>query len=187
MYNTLFLAGGYGTRFVKGVPAGSSLASLPKGLLPLNGKALLSHWIDMGLENVYIITNDVYFKEYSKTFKGGILSNQTRSNQDRLGSIGDLQLAIKEFNLYSVDLLVIASDTFFPGFQLEKYLEFCKSCESVIVLSYKIKDENVSKSGILELDDSNHVVNFLEKPSVLETKSRIGCPCFYYFPVFSSF
>lgn len=185
MYNTLFLAGGYGTRFQRQVPPDSPLAKLPKGLLPLNGKSLLSLWMDLGVQNVFIITNDVYFKAYQEYSREilAVFSNKSNANDNRLGSIGDLHLAIQQFHLYSTPLLVIASDIYFPGFDLNGFIDYCCLRQEVTVLYYKIKDENVSKSGIIEMDEaSSQIVKFLEKPLISDTNSRLGCPCFYYFP-----
>jgi NDP-sugar pyrophosphorylase family protein len=184
MYNTLFLAGGYGTRFQKQVPPDSFLSKLPKGLLPLNGKSLLSKWIEQGIDNVYIMTNDLYLEAYRKHSNSvlGIASNKTTKNENRLGSIGDLQLALVEFNLYSQDLLVIASDIYFLGFDYKSFINYCCQNQVIVVLYYKIKDENVCKSGIIELDSDSRVIKFLEKPALTDTESRLGCPCFYYFP-----
>lgn len=183
MYNSLFLAGGFGTRFTRDVPHSSTLAKLPKGLLPLNGKPLLMHWLEMGIKSVYIVTNQLHynaFKEYSQNVVD-ITSNKSCSNEERLGSIGDLHLAIKTFNLLSKPLLVIASDIFFPGFNLDAFLQYCNSKNEVVVLYYTIKEENVSKSGIIEMQN-DQVLKFLEKPKLTDTKSRLGCPCFYYIP-----
>ncbi len=183
MYNTLYLAGGYGTRFQKSVSSDSPLAKLPKGLLPLNGKSLLSKWLEMGIQNVYIITNQVYLEAYRAAVKAvSVASNKSTKNENRLGSIGDLFLAIHHFNLVNQNLLVIASDIYFLGFDFKKFIEYCLDMTAIVVLYYKINDENVPKSGIIQLDSDSTVIKFLEKPSLKDTDSRLGCPCFYYFP-----
>ncbi|XP_013401467.1 uncharacterized protein LOC106167282 [Lingula anatina] len=41
-------------------------------------------------------------------------------------------------------------------------------------------DEEVHKYGILEMNEENKVVGFLEKPQPSETLSRKECPCFYF-------
>lgn len=56
-----------------------------------------------------------------------------------------------------------------------------KDKESNLVLSYRCKDEETSKYGILELDENLKVHCMKEKPLLSETSSRNACPCFYLF------
>jgi UTP-glucose-1-phosphate uridylyltransferase len=46
-----------------------------------------------------------------------------------------------------------------------------------MVLCYR--DEMTTRTGIIEVDESGVVTNFLEKPQPTETTSRLACPCFY--------
>lgn len=41
-------------------------------------------------------------------------------------------------------------------------------------LVYKVRDEETTKYGILEIDQNDRVINFKEKPKSEETKSRLG-------------
>jgi glucose-1-phosphate thymidylyltransferase len=47
------------------------------------------------------------------------------------------------------------------------------------VLFYENRSVDTKKVGILEVDESNFVTGFLEKPDPSTTESRLCCPCFY--------
>ncbi|RKO84485.1 hypothetical protein BDK51DRAFT_38641 [Blyttiomyces helicus] len=57
-----------------------------------------------------------------------------------------------------------------------------------LVTSYRVRDEQVAKCGILEVEEGEEegegrprrIVGFVEKPLPTETASRLACPCFYY-------
>lgn len=79
------------------------------------------------------------------------------------------------------------SDTLFKeDFSLRKFTERFfevqnKDKESNLVLSYQCKDEEISKYGIVELEEDLKVQCMKEKPLLSETSSRNACPCFYLF------
>ena len=73
--NFLILAAGYGTRLQKDVvhrPEYSHLKNLPKALVPIASKPLVSHWIqiftdaNIPLSNVYIVTNAVFYAQFKQ-------------------------------------------------------------------------------------------------------------------------
>ena len=199
-FNTLFLAGGYGSRLARDLTAASltHLLNLPKGLLPLAGKPLLSHWLDrFSFSRCYLISNHLYldqFLAWSQTVSPSpvVIDNGTLSNETRLGSIGDLEFILSRLPRLSQDpLLIIASDTLFlKDFSLSDFVNayaresaLAPARPSLWVTCYTLPpDQSTAKSGILELDSNNNVVQFLEKPAPSETRSRLACPCFYLIP-----
>jgi UTP-glucose-1-phosphate uridylyltransferase len=73
-------------------------------------------------------------------------------------------------------LVVIGGDTlFYADFSFSDCAK--KFNGKSIVLSYR--DENTTRTGILEIDNQGIVTNFLEKPRPDQTPSRLACPCFY--------
>lgn len=195
----LLLAGGYGTRLEKDIledESGkfASLSGVPKPLLPVGGVPLLTRWIrlleEAGVTDIIVVTNARYFDHFSKWSVNHqyvrLLNNGTRSNEERLGAIGDINLAIREFSIED-DLLVIGGDTlFFEDFSLVMVIEQFKSQAKAgdlvgggLVLRYTCTDEETNKRGILETDESGRVTAFLEKPLPETTLSRNACPCFY--------
>nr|XP_046259298.1 uncharacterized protein zgc:136439 [Scatophagus argus] len=194
----VILAAGYGTRLQRDVAADSSgtfahLLGVAKPLLPVGRCALISHWVHSltasgCVDCIYVVTNAVYqaaFEEWASRFTNvKILSDQTTSNEGRLGAVACLQLAVKHFKIED-DVLVIGGDTLFKeDFSLSKIKESfsdlqAKCGDSCLVLSYQCRDEETQKYGILEVDSELRVLCMREKPPPSETKSRRACPCFY--------
>ncbi|KAJ4932969.1 hypothetical protein JOQ06_029807 [Pogonophryne albipinna] len=196
----VILAAGYGTRLQRDVAADSSgrfahLAGTAKPLLPVGRGALLSLWVRAltaarCVDCIHVVTNAVYhaaFEEWASHFTNvKILSDQTTSNEGRLGAVACLQLAVKHFNIED-HVLVIGGDTLFKeDFSLKKVKERfnelqAESEDSCLLLSYQCQEEETSKYGILEVDSDLHVLCMKEKPLSTETQSRRACPCFYMF------
>ncbi|KHO46312.1 MAG: glucose-1-phosphate thymidylyltransferase [archaeon GW2011_AR4] len=124
-WNTVILAGGYGTRL------GALTASTSKVLLPVGPQPVIQYTLDMVApfhqENggkCYVSTNRKYIKDFMDYFMGHPQSlpiyfhiQDSQTNNDRLGSIGALE------NLLTTDpclleqecpLLLLAGDTIFP-------------------------------------------------------------------------
>ncbi|CAI5656687.1 uncharacterized protein zgc:136439 [Oreochromis niloticus] len=196
----VILAAGYGTRLQRDVLADTTgrfadLAHVAKPLLPVGRCPLSSHWIHAltvsgSVDTIYVVTNALYlraFEEWATNFTNvQILSDQTTSNDERLGAVACLQLAVKHFNIED-HVIVIGGDTLFKeDFSLRKvkkrFSDVQSKCEdSCLVLSYQCKDEETQKYGILEADTDLRVLCMKEKPLPSETKSRRACPCFYVF------
>ncbi|KAM6934454.1 glucose-1-phosphate adenylyltransferase [Xenentodon cancila] len=194
----VILAAGYGTRLQRDVSSDSSgrfahLAGVAKPLLPVGTCALISHWVraltaSAFVDDVYVVTNALYraaFEEWAVQFINvKILSDDTRSNDERLGAVACLQLTVQHFSIED-HVVVIGGDTLFKeDFSLGKvknrFADVQAKCEdSCVVLSYQCKDEETQKYGILEVDDDFRVLCMKEKPLPSDTKSRRACPCFY--------
>ena len=59
-------------------------------------------------------------------------------------------------------------------------LLYTDECEgSSLIVTAPCREEDVSKHGIVDLDQTDKVVLFLEKPLHTETSSRKQSPCFY--------
>ncbi|XP_042283043.1 mannose-1-phosphate guanyltransferase [Thunnus maccoyii] len=194
----VILAAGYGTRLQRDVAADSSgrfahLAGTAKPLLPVGRCALISHWVQAltasgCVDQIYVVTNALYrtaFEEWAAHFSNvKILSDGTRSNDERLGAVACLQLAVKHFKIED-DVIVIGGDTLFKeDFSLskvtERFSELQSQCEdNSLLLSYQCRDDETQKYGILEVDGDLRVLRMKEKPRPSETTSRRACPCFY--------
>ena len=195
----VILAGGYGTRLEKEINDDRSgkyvsLSGVPKPLLPVGEVPLISRWMKQleqaEVTDVIVVTNARYFDHFAKwsvDFNNvKLLNDGTTDNNERLGAIGDMHLAILEFNIKD-DLIVIGGDTlFFEDFNLATVIEEFKlkteSSDAIVgglVLRYTCQDSETSKRGILELEESGRVTAFLEKPLPEATPSRNACPCFY--------
>ncbi|XP_021434891.2 mannose-1-phosphate guanyltransferase isoform X1 [Oncorhynchus mykiss] len=196
----VILAAGYGTRLQRDVDNDTSgrfkhLAGIAKPLLPVGHCALISHWVQAlnttgCVDTVFVITNALHhkaFEEWALDFPNvKVLSDGTKSNEDRLGAVACLQITVKHFKIED-HVIVIGGDTLFKEeFSLikvkDKFSDLQAMCEdSSLVLSYQCKDEETQKYGILEVDEHLRVLCMKEKPLPSETKSRRACPCFYLF------
>ena len=80
-------------------------------------------------------------------------------------------------------MMVVGGDTlFFDDFSLKDVLRVFDEKKCNVVLQYPIvRDVDTLKTGVLELDEQQMVVNMLEKPDPSATPSRKGCPCFYLY------
>lgn len=196
----VILAAGYGTRLQRDVAADTSgrfahLVGTAKPLLPVGRRALVSHWVHSltasgCVDRIYVVTNALYcaaFEEWATQFTNvEILSDQTTTNEGRLGAVACLQLAVKHFDVQD-HIIVIGGDTLFKeDFSLRQVSRRFsdlqeKGDDSCLVLSYRCKDEETQKYGILEVDGELRVTCMKEKPAASETTSRRACPCFYIF------
>lgn len=164
---------------------------------------------------VFLVTNHAHLPLYTRWAAthglplSNIIDDGTSCNEDRLGAVACVELAIrlkgrssappssscspmatlsltpiyfkKAKEIGSTNLLIVAGDTLFSNdFQLSTYLETCE-VDGDNVVYYELADpEEVSKRGIIELDPHGVVKNFIEKPSPSETASRLACPAFYF-------
>ncbi|XP_063744156.1 uncharacterized protein zgc:136439 isoform X3 [Eleginops maclovinus] len=131
----VILAAGYGTRLQRDVAADSSgrfahLAGTAKPLLPVGRCALLSHWVRAltaagCVDCIHVVTNAVYhaaFEKWASHFTNvKILSDQTTSNEGRLGAVACLQLAVKHFSIED-HVLVIGGVPVSMCFQRKAFL-----------------------------------------------------------------
>uniref|UniRef100_A0A3Q2PAV1 Zgc:136439 n=1 Tax=Fundulus heteroclitus TaxID=8078 RepID=A0A3Q2PAV1_FUNHE len=187
----VILAAGYGTRLQRDVSADRSgrfahLVGVPKPLLPVGRFPLITHWVralnrSRTVDGIYVVTNALHqaeFLRWAEEFpEVQVLSDQTRTNDERLGAVACLQLAIKHFNIQD-HVVVIGGDTLFrEDFSLgaveEKFCGLQASGEDgCLVLSYQCGDRETQKYGILEVDRDLRVLRMKEKPEPSETESR---------------
>eukprot|EP00762_Andalucia_godoyi_P000227 ANDGO_02272.mRNA.1 Mannose-1-phosphate guanyltransferase len=199
----LILAAGYGSRLEKDIATDESgtykhLIGIPKPLLPLAGKPLIDYWFDtlvrfgFSATDIYLVTNAKFHTMISQWADDhgipsttNVVNDMTVDNDSRLGAVTDLQLAIRTMKLGGDALLIIGGDTLFGrSFDFGRVLRFYDAFhdERSVILYYEVhSDEQVRKTGIIEVDAANEnlVTNFLEKPSPRETSSRFASPCFY--------
>ena len=165
----------------------------PKALIEVAGKPVLEHVLEriaaLGeVDRVFIVTNDLYCKKFREWLKFyddvtpleiKIINDGTKSNEDRLGAIGDKQLAIEKGKIDD-DLLDISSDNLFD-FGLEKAFEAFSLKKSPLIGLYDVRDRYLARHyGIVAVDAENRVTAFQEKPEKpASTLASIGV---YFYP-----
>ena len=209
--SVVFLAGGYGTRLISDVTCLDKdspqfeqwqyLLDIPKCLIRIGGQPLMTRWIqylvtvaDM-IDSICVVTNDKYYQHLEQwrqdlndvTLRDKIViyNNFTTCNEDRLGSVVDLQHGV---NIVQGDrsgddigpVLVVAGDTIFSAeFCLKSMVDMYQDTGDTVIIAAPCEQENVSKHGIIEMDSNCKVTTFLEKPCISQTNSRTQSPCCY--------
>ena len=180
----LILAGGYGTRLYP------LTKDTPKPLLAVAGKPILEYIIEKvheldDVDTIYISTNSKFYNHFVDWQRGyqtekviEILDDGTRTNEDRLGTIGNIHFTVKEKNI-DEDLIIIGGDNLFE-FSLKEMHEHYQKLRQSMVAVYDMGDiSKVSKYGVAEVDGSSRIVGFEEKP--VKPKSTLVSTLCYIF------
>jgi glucose-1-phosphate thymidylyltransferase len=165
----LLLAGGYATRLR---PLTEKTA---KPLLPVGGRPMVDWIVDRlreagEVDEIHLVTNDVYAGDFERWADGRsivVWNDGTRTNEDRLGALGDVAFAIERGGLAGDDLFVIAADNLFD-YSLRDYCAFFhEKGDGSAVASHRLADPSLARLyGVIELDDDDRIVSFEEKPEL---------------------
>ncbi len=163
----IILAGGYATRLRP------LTDTIPKPLLPVGGRPIVD-WI---LENarevpevdeIHLVTNSRFADEFRRwAGPAGVIVHDdgTFTNEDRLGAVGDLQLAVERGRIDD-DLLVVAGDNLFEYRLGDFVADWRGRGAGGAVAVYDCGDlELATQYGIVELDDDDRITYFIEKPA----------------------
>ena len=162
----IVLAAGYATRLR---PLTDTIA---KPLLPIAERPMVDWILDRiaeveDVDSVHVVTNSVYADSFGSWAAGRdviVHDDGTRTNDDRLGAIGDIQFVVERTG-GNDDLLVIAGDNLFE-FSLASFVRFWagKGVASAVACRDVGSRELAKKYGIVDLDDDDRIVGFVEKP-----------------------
>jgi len=181
----IILAAGYATRLYP------LTLDRPKPLLPIAGKPIIEHILEKidkldEINEVLIVTNNKFFdnfrnwkREYSFSKPINIINDNTDSDEDKLGAIGDINFTVKKEKLED-DILIVAGDNLFD-FNLKELLELFKEKNSSIVALFDLKNKSLAagKYGVLEINENNKIINLKEKPREPKT-SLISTACYLF-------
>ena len=185
--NVLILAAGYATRLY---PLTLNKA---KPLLPVGGKPIIE-WIveklgDISdLETVYIVTNDKFAPDFQAwaehyldrqpKFKFKIINDGSKSDDDKLGAIGDINFVITRENLTKSDLLVVAGDNLFSE-SLAGFVGCARKTDATVAVYDVGDDEAIKKYGNIAIDTDGIITHFEEKPE--KPRSTLAAIALYYY------
>src|SRR3989344_4509975 len=125
----------------------------PKPLLPIAGKPIIEHILEKindldDIDEILIVTNSKFFDNFRNWKRGyssskpiKIINDRTKSEEDRLGAIGDLDFVIKHEKIDG-NLLVIAGDNLF-NFSLKHLHDFFRKKSASVIALYDIKDKSL--------------------------------------------
>jgi len=180
----VILAAGYATRLRP------LTDDVPKHLLPVGERPMLDWVLDRvrevrDVEGVHLVTNSRFapaFERWAEANGVAVSDDGTTSNDDRLGAVGDLQLAIEEAGLEHDELVVLAGDNLFD-FSLPRFVEWWRSKPqpASAVPLHDVGDlELATQYGIADTDADDRIVQFVEKSS--DPSSTLASTLIYLLP-----
>jgi glucose-1-phosphate thymidylyltransferase len=185
--NVLILAAGYATRLY---PVTLDRA---KPLLVVGGKPIIEwvvgNLVDVpDLETIYVVTNDRFasdfqawserYRDRQSKFKFKIINDGSKSDEDKLGAIGDMNFAVTRENLTRTDLLIIAGDNVFTE-SLTGFVARAKETEATVAV-YDVGDaEAIKKYGNIAVDADGIITHFEEKPE--KPRGTLAAIALYYY------
>jgi glucose-1-phosphate thymidylyltransferase len=196
--NALILAAGYATRLY---PLTLKKA---KPLLEVGGKPIVEWVLDNlegvpGLRTVFLVTNDKFandFQNWANAYqdrhakiKISVMNDGSQSDDDKLGAIGDINLALTRENLGADDLLIIAGDNLFRE-PLTGFVKAAQTTQATVAV-HDIGDlEAMKKYGTVTVDSHGVITHFEEKPE--KPESTLAAVALYYYsrkvlPLFTTY
>jgi glucose-1-phosphate thymidylyltransferase len=185
--NVIILAAGYATRLY---PLTLDKA---KPLLEVAGRPMIEWVLDNladvpSLGTIYIVTNDKFandfqawaedYQDRQPAFKLKIINDGSKSDDDKLGAIGDINFVITRENLAQSDLLIIAGDNLFSE-SLRGFVNYAKKTVATVAV-YDVGDlEAIKKYGNITIDSNNTITHFEEKPE--KPRSTLAALAVYYY------
>jgi glucose-1-phosphate thymidylyltransferase len=133
------------------------------------------------VDEVHLVTNAKFAAAFRDWAPRDVVVHDdgTTSDDDRLGAVGDIRLVLERTGIRD-DLLAVAGDNLFDH-DLADYVRWwrAKGGGSAVAL-HDVGDRELAKQyGIVELDERERVVAFLEKPA--DPPSTLAATATYLF------
>lgn len=180
----LILVAGYATRLYP------LTENNPKSLLEIAGKTILQHILEKvervsSIDTVCLVSNarfidqfESWVKAYPTRLNIEIVNDGSTTNENRLGAVGDIQLAISRKKI-NEPVLVLAGDNLFD-FELADFVNFHHNVNTSCITVHELKDEQqLRRTGVAELNNEGKVISFEEKP--VKPRSNLAVPPFYIY------
>ena len=184
----LILAAGYATRLYP------LTKDTPKSLLKIKNRPILDYIVDKveeieEIDRIFIVSNDKFYPEFSNWLNTRLnngfrrlklINDGSRSQEGKLGAVGDMNLAINRETIND-DLLIVAGDNLFD-FDLREFINFAlpKRPYHSIGLYMANNHPDLTRFGIAQLHSNAEIFNFEEKPDF--PKSNLIATCIYFIP-----
>lgn len=184
---TIVLAAGYATRLYP------LTENFPKPLLEIGNNTIVGRMLDdidtiPEISEHIIVTNHKFasiFRDWvadrqaSKASKPiYVLDDGSITNENRLGAVRDLLLALMDFDICE-DILVVAADNILE-FSFRGFVEaFKEKKTSMIMCHHEPEIYKLQRTGVIEVDDDMKVLQMQEKPEV--PVSHWAVPPFYIY------
>ncbi len=178
----ILLCAGYATRMFP------LTENFPKSLLKVKGKPIIDYLIEdlesEGRISEYVVVSNHkfidIFNDWKKTRSENIvvLDDGSTSNETRLGAVRDIYFAIDKLGI-DEDVLVLAGDNLL-SFSFNKFIDFYNEKKKSCIMTYYEEDYEVLKAcGVIEMNEDNKVISFVEKPHT--PKTHYCVPPFYIY------
>ena len=181
----ILLCAGYATRLFP------LTENFPKALLTIGDKPLLDYILEEvntinEVDEIFLITNDRYYNHFvkwsnekSNTKPIKVINDNTTSNDDRLGAIGDIMYVLSQNNVCD-DLLIIAGDNLFT-YKLADVVNYYNNKKKTVLCVKELDDINLLKRfAVAKVDENDKVISLVEKPE--QPESNIGVYATYIYP-----
>ncbi len=178
---TIVLAAGYATRLYP------LTENFPKPLLEIGRNTILGRLLDdvdtiPEISEHIIVTNGKFAPVFGQWAESRpsvkVLSDNTFTNETRLGAVRDLILAIETYKI-DEDILVLAADNILD-FSLKGFVEeFHRKGTSMIMCHHEPEIYKLQRTGVIEVDEDFKVLQMQEKPEV--PVSHWAVPPFYIY------
>ena len=184
---TIVLAAGYATRLYP------LTENFPKPLLEIGNNTILGRMLDdidtiPEISEHIIVTNHKFasiFRDWVADRQASraskpiyVLDDGSITNENRLGAVRDLLLALMDFDICE-DILVVAADNILE-FSFRGFVEaFKEKKTSMIMCHHEPEVYKLQRTGVIEVDDDMKVLQMQEKPEV--PVSHWAVPPFYIY------
>lgn len=163
----IILAGGYWTRLYP------LTIDAPKPMILVGGKPMIEYLVEKlnqipEITEIFIVSNAKFSHVFEKWLHGKnlpnitIINDGTASNEDRLGSVWDIQYVLQNYKIRE-DVIILGGDNFFEDSLKNAVATFYQK-GNVIVLHEEKDLELVKWFNNLDMDSTGKVLNFVEKP-----------------------
>ena len=176
----LLLAAGYATRLYP------LTLDRPKPLLPVGGRPMVDRLLDclgpIGFDGIYLVTNAKFaphFREWASSNDVTVVDDGTRSDNDRLGAIGDIGFVLDRETVDD-DLVVVAGDNLFSE-TLEGFGAEARRGSPLLAV-YDVGDLELIRGSYntIEVDEEGRLTYFEEKPDA--PRSTLTGIALYFYP-----
>ncbi|GHT53455.1 hypothetical protein FACS189446_0900 [Bacteroidia bacterium] len=181
----IVLAAGYATRLYP------VTEHFPKPLLAIGNSTIL----DLLIQDIdrideideHIIVANHKFRKHFQEWKSQsnyqkpvtIIDDGSTENENRLGAVRDLLLAIETKKLDGEDLLVVAADNLLD-FSFAGLVDFFKEKQTSLIMTYEEPEiKALQRTGVIVMDENNKVLEMQEKPE--NPKTHHAVPPFYLY------
>ena len=165
-------------------------AHFPKPLLPWGHETIIGRLMNDidtidGIKEHVIVTNHRYIGHFTEWYEQQqfvhpvtLIDDGSWCNENRLGAVGDLWLAIHRCKIDD-DVLVMAADNILSG-SLQEFIHYFVEKDSSVIMCYREHEmSKLQQTGVIVKDNNNLVIKMVEKPEI--PLSHWAVPPFYIY------